>query len=85
MCTVLDAELWGILDGLNLILEQGYGSVMIQYVSLEVVNVIQEESFGGFTSALVKRIQQLLESTRVWRIQHISCDENNIVDGLVWM
>ncbi|MBA0875395.1 hypothetical protein Goshw_008539 [Gossypium schwendimanii] len=58
---------------------------MIQYVSLEVVNVIQEESFGGFTSALVKRIRQLLESTRVWRIQYISCDENNIVDGLVWM
>ncbi|MBA0638020.1 hypothetical protein Godav_029679 [Gossypium davidsonii] len=85
MCTVLDAELWGILDGLNLILERGYGSVLIQTDSLEAVNVIQEESFRGSTSALVRRIRQLLDTVRLWKIQHISRDKNKIADGLVRM
>ncbi|MBA0861075.1 hypothetical protein Goshw_024141, partial [Gossypium schwendimanii] len=36
MCMVLDAELWGILDGLHLILERGYGSILIQTDNLEM-------------------------------------------------
>ncbi|MBA0654386.1 hypothetical protein Goklo_021400, partial [Gossypium klotzschianum] len=36
-CTVLDAELWGILDGLNLIMDQGFEGILIQIDSLETV------------------------------------------------
>ncbi|MBA0729026.1 hypothetical protein Golax_022469, partial [Gossypium laxum] len=41
------AELWGILDGLNIQIDHGLGNVMIQSDSLEVVMVIQESSTGG--------------------------------------
>ncbi|XP_012487833.1 uncharacterized protein LOC105801034 [Gossypium raimondii] len=40
MCMVLDAELWGILDGLHLILERGYGSILIETDNLKMVNAI---------------------------------------------
>ncbi|MBA0612531.1 hypothetical protein Godav_013127 [Gossypium davidsonii] len=41
-CSVFDAELWGILDGLALIQYRRYDGVMIQTDSLEVVKAIQD-------------------------------------------
>ncbi|MBA0681687.1 hypothetical protein Goari_023472 [Gossypium aridum] len=46
MCMVVDAELWGILDGLKLTLQRDYGSVLIQTNNLEPVNAIQDVSLG---------------------------------------
>ncbi|MBA0743650.1 hypothetical protein Gogos_006312, partial [Gossypium gossypioides] len=36
-CSVFDAEIWGILDDLSLLHEQGHRRVMIQSNSLEAV------------------------------------------------
>ncbi|MFQ6628371.1 hypothetical protein Gotur_007819 [Gossypium turneri] len=41
-CSVFDAELWGILDGLALIQYRRYDDVMIQTDSLELVKSIQD-------------------------------------------
>ncbi|MBA0788359.1 hypothetical protein Gotri_027932, partial [Gossypium trilobum] len=46
-CSVFEAELWGILDGLNILIDCSLGNVMIQSYSLEMVMVIQESSTGG--------------------------------------
>ncbi|MBA0670788.1 hypothetical protein Goklo_023979 [Gossypium klotzschianum] len=59
-CSVFEAELWGILDGLNILIDRGLGNVMIQSDSLEMVMVIQESSTGGSNKVLIKRILQLL-------------------------
>ncbi|KAK5776841.1 hypothetical protein PVK06_044806 [Gossypium arboreum] len=45
-CTVVEAELWGILDGLNLILNRSLEKVVIQTDSIEAVNAIQEDIQG---------------------------------------
>lgn len=39
-CSVYDAESWGILDGLSLLIEQGHDKVLIQFDCLKVVTII---------------------------------------------
>ncbi|MBA0639873.1 hypothetical protein Goklo_022872 [Gossypium klotzschianum] len=81
-CTVLEAKLWGILDGLNFILDRRFERVLIQTDSIKAVNTIQKCSSGNFNSALVTRIHHILAQMKQWKIHHISRKENFIVDSL---
>ncbi|MFQ6670395.1 hypothetical protein Gotur_035333, partial [Gossypium turneri] len=56
-CTVTDAELWGILDGLKLILDRGFKRILIQTDSLEAAFAIQEGAFRISNSTLLRRIK----------------------------
>ncbi|MBA0729261.1 hypothetical protein Golax_025617, partial [Gossypium laxum] len=62
-CSVSEVELWGILDGLNLLIDRGLDNVMIHSDNIEVVVVIQESSTEGFNTTLVRRILRLLSQT----------------------
>ncbi|KAG8495968.1 hypothetical protein CXB51_009527 [Gossypium anomalum] len=64
ICKVVDAELWGILDGLNLFLNKKFGKVVIQTDSIEAVNAIQEGSSGTSNSALIRRIIFILKALK---------------------
>ncbi|KAA3474605.1 RNA-directed DNA polymerase (Reverse transcriptase) [Gossypium australe] len=57
---VLEAELWGILDGLNLILDRRLERILIQTDSIEAINVILDDSFGSSNSSLVWKIHLIL-------------------------
>ncbi|MBA0668471.1 hypothetical protein Goklo_001378 [Gossypium klotzschianum] len=81
-CIVIEAELWGILNGLNLLLERRLENVSIQTNSIEAVNIIQDGSSGNSNFALVKRILQVLKMVKQWKIQHIPREENSIADSL---
>ncbi|MBA0567622.1 hypothetical protein Golob_005172 [Gossypium lobatum] len=59
-CTVPEAELWGVLNGLKLITNRNFDRVLIQFDCLEVVNVIQEGSSDDFNSTLIRRIHPIL-------------------------
>ncbi|MBA0767210.1 hypothetical protein Gotri_016132 [Gossypium trilobum] len=48
-CSVFDAELWDILDGLGILIDGGYDHVRIQADSLEVAKVIQKSHRGDLT------------------------------------
>ncbi|MBA0768475.1 hypothetical protein Gotri_017273 [Gossypium trilobum] len=50
-CTALEAEIWGILDGLNLILDRHFEKILIQTDSIEAINVILKDSSGNSNSA----------------------------------
>ncbi|KAK5838405.1 hypothetical protein PVK06_007134 [Gossypium arboreum] len=39
-CSMFEAELWGILDGLNTLIDRGLDNVMVQTDSLEVMMAI---------------------------------------------
>ncbi|KAG8498348.1 hypothetical protein CXB51_007034 [Gossypium anomalum] len=39
-CSMFEAELWGILDGLNTLIDRGLDNVMVQMDSLEVMMAI---------------------------------------------
>ncbi|MBA0586918.1 hypothetical protein Gorai_000059, partial [Gossypium raimondii] len=59
-CSVLDAELWGILDGLTLIHDRQYAGVMIQTDNLEAVKIIQDSSLTSSNFVLIRRVHLLL-------------------------
>nr|KJB76138.1 hypothetical protein B456_012G074500 [Gossypium raimondii] len=80
---VTKAELWGILDGLKLILDRRFERILSQTDSLEVANAIQEGFFSTSNSTLLRRIRQSLAKVKQWKIQHISQEENTLVDSIV--
>ncbi|XP_017604367.1 uncharacterized protein LOC108451147 [Gossypium arboreum] len=81
-CTMVEAELWGILDGLNLILDRRFERLLIQTDIIEVVNAIQESSSRNSNFAIFRRFHLILKMVKQWRIQHIPREENLVVDTL---
>ncbi|MBA0812303.1 hypothetical protein Gohar_026281, partial [Gossypium harknessii] len=80
--TVTEAELWGILDRLNFILERRFDRVSIQTDGIEAVNIIQDGSSRNSNSTLIRRILQVLNMFKQWKIQHLTREENSIADSL---
>ncbi|MBA0749026.1 hypothetical protein Gogos_002992 [Gossypium gossypioides] len=82
-CTVLDSKLWGILDSLKLALDEGFENVLIQSNSLVAINMIKDGIYGNSNSASVRRIHTILKLLNVWSLQHISKEDNKLVDNIV--
>ncbi|KAH1048050.1 hypothetical protein J1N35_038834 [Gossypium stocksii] len=80
--TVTKAELWRVLDRLNLLLERQSDRVSIQTDSIEAVNIIQDVSSENSNSTQIRRILQVLNMFKQWKIQHLPREENSIVDSL---
>ncbi|KAL1112044.1 hypothetical protein V6Z11_D02G102300 [Gossypium hirsutum] len=55
-CEVIDSELWGILDGLQITLDRSFRKVIIRTNNLEAVNLIHKGVCEGSNSALITRI-----------------------------
>ncbi|KAK5819367.1 hypothetical protein PVK06_024358 [Gossypium arboreum] len=61
-CSVIEFELWGIKDGLELFLEWSYDSFLIQTDSMKAINAIQDQApngqiqhwLGEFTNSYLK-------------------------------
>ncbi|MBA0612788.1 hypothetical protein Godav_013348, partial [Gossypium davidsonii] len=84
-CTVTKTKLWGILDGLKLILDRRFEKISIQMDSLEAVNTIQKGSSRNSNSALVRRIHHIQKMAKQWKFHHIPWEENIIAYNLVNM
>ncbi|MBA0590479.1 hypothetical protein Gorai_019184, partial [Gossypium raimondii] len=50
--SIFEVELWGILEGLSLLMELGYDSVLIHFDCLEAITTILERSSEGSNSVL---------------------------------
>ncbi|MBA0808850.1 hypothetical protein Gohar_024557, partial [Gossypium harknessii] len=72
----------GILDGLNLLLERRFDRVSTQPDSIEAVNIIQDVSSRNSNSTLIRRILQVLNMFKQWKIQHFPREENSIAGSL---
>ncbi|MBA0764250.1 hypothetical protein Gotri_013614, partial [Gossypium trilobum] len=78
------SERWiiGIKDGLKLLLERNFDSVLIQTNSMEAINAIQEQASSGSELALVRRIHQLLSIIEYWTTRHIPREYNKKANGI---
>ncbi|KAH1067026.1 hypothetical protein J1N35_032013 [Gossypium stocksii] len=65
-CSVFNAELWGILEGLKLIRRLGYDHVIIHSNSLEVVKSILGSSSIASNSLLIRRIHNIMSQENHW-------------------
>ncbi|MBA0729038.1 hypothetical protein Golax_022983 [Gossypium laxum] len=81
-CSVLDAELWGILDGLNLMADRCFQNVLIQTDSIKAIKAIMEDVTSISNSTIIRRIHQMLKKLEQWKIQHVPNGSNLIADSL---
>ncbi|KAK5771280.1 hypothetical protein PVK06_047470 [Gossypium arboreum] len=81
-CSIFDAKLCGILDGLKLIQHRENGNVIIQSDSLEVVKAIHENVSKNSSSALLRRIHRILSQERQWILRYTPREENKSADYL---
>ncbi|XP_016721120.2 uncharacterized protein [Gossypium hirsutum] len=82
-CSVFEAELWGILDGLWILIDQGCSVVAIQTDNLKVAKAIQERPIGESNLTLIRMIHYLLVQLDHWSISYISRMDNQEADTLV--
>ncbi|MBA0757627.1 hypothetical protein Gotri_020712, partial [Gossypium trilobum] len=69
-CTMMETELWGILDGLK----RSFGG------SWTAINAIIDGSSGNSNFALVRRIHHTLKKVKQWEIELIPREENSIAN-----
>ncbi|MBA0604919.1 hypothetical protein Godav_017545, partial [Gossypium davidsonii] len=84
-CSILDVELWGILNGLVITLDRGFDSLIFLSNNLEAVQAIQGSYSRVLNSALVRRIRQLLAKPMQWSIHHVTREDNKEIDELTRM
>lgn len=59
-CSILDAKLWGILEGIKLTQKRGRDKVIIQSDCLEAIKAVHESISNTSNSTLIRRIHHLL-------------------------
>ncbi|KAH1091625.1 hypothetical protein J1N35_018882 [Gossypium stocksii] len=89
VCCPFEAELWGILDGILILLNKGYRQAIIMTDNLEVAQILEDLDLEDSGIAVLRRTQQLLRSEGEWKIKHTPRDLNLVVDrfakfGLNW-
>ncbi|KAK5786365.1 hypothetical protein PVK06_041001 [Gossypium arboreum] len=82
-CEVIDSELWGILDRLQIVLDRGFRKVLIRTDNFEAINLIHEGIRDGSNSTLITRILLSLKLLSHWNLQHIPREDNEIADKIV--
>ncbi|MBA0827917.1 hypothetical protein Goarm_012657, partial [Gossypium armourianum] len=70
----------GILDWLTLLQKRGVDRILIQTDSSEVVQAIQGRNSESSSSALVRRVQKLLQNKEFWVVRHVSREVNYVAD-----
>ncbi|KAA3476291.1 putative LRR receptor-like serine/threonine-protein kinase [Gossypium australe] len=88
-CSPLEAELWGVLDGVLILLNKGYKKVKIQTDNLEVVRTLTMKDTIDSGNTLLRRIKRLMNSKGQWEIKYVPKEGNLTADqlakiGLSW-
>lgn len=67
VCTSLQAELWALMDGLELAWSAGYKDIIVQMDCLVAVRIIRNQEGGpNAQTSIARRIQRLLQQD--WRV-----------------
>lgn len=59
-CTSFEEKLWGIVDGILIILEKGYRRATIQTDNLEVISALTEKNMENSGITVLQRIRRLM-------------------------
>ncbi|KAK5826337.1 hypothetical protein PVK06_021255 [Gossypium arboreum] len=78
----LSVELWGILDGLLILLSKGYRQATIQTDNLDVVQTLNDIGLEDSGITLFRRLRQIMRIKRHWQIRHVPREHNSITNRL---
>lgn len=80
--TPVEVELWGILDGVLVMLEKGYEWATIQTDNLEVVKALTENEMEDSIITVLRRVERLIHSKGNWWIRFVNIEKNLTVDRM---
>ncbi|XP_017629043.1 uncharacterized protein LOC108472027 [Gossypium arboreum] len=65
-CSVFEAELWGILNGVMLIQGRIHDKVLVQTENMKIIGDIKESLLKNSNSTIIRHIAQLLQQMKSW-------------------
>ncbi|MBA0687594.1 hypothetical protein Goari_015116 [Gossypium aridum] len=75
-CSIIETELWDILDGVLLVQERHYHKILVQTDNIKVIEAINDSLSKCSNSAIIRRIAQLLQKVESWSLDYIPGEEN---------
>ncbi|KAH1098440.1 hypothetical protein J1N35_015361 [Gossypium stocksii] len=82
VCSPFEAEVWGILDGILILLNKGYSRIMILNDNLEAVQTLSNLNMEDSGISILRRTQCIMKPEGVWKIKYIPRTHNLVVDSL---
>ncbi|KAE8689105.1 hypothetical protein F3Y22_tig00110943pilonHSYRG00004 [Hibiscus syriacus] len=82
ICSIIEAELWGIHEGLSHAWNLGERQIMVEADSLEVIRMLQGNINRGSIFTLLDRVSVLLNQEWTVTLRHINRDANKVADKL---
>ncbi|KAL9436757.1 hypothetical protein AB3S75_022742 [Citrus x aurantiifolia] len=85
MCSVLSAELWGMLHGLRIAWDHGFRRLQVGVDNKSIVHILDRAHPPANENAiLVKAIRELLARDWIVRMEHVYREVNCAADFLVF-
>ncbi|KAA3486878.1 LINE-1 reverse transcriptase isogeny [Gossypium australe] len=78
----IEAEIWGIMDGILILLNKGYRRIIIISDNLEVVQNLSALNTGESEIAILRRTKRIIQSEGEWKIKHVPRNMNMVADRL---
>ncbi|KAA3479950.1 reverse transcriptase [Gossypium australe] len=85
VCSPFEVEIWGILDGIFILLNKGYRRISIVTDNLEVVQNLSAPNSRDSGIAVIRRTHRIIQSMGEWKIRHIPRSMNTVADHLAKM
>ncbi|KAK5832536.1 uncharacterized protein LOC108450866 [Gossypium arboreum] len=82
VCSPFEAEVWGILDGILILLSKGFRRIIILTDNLEVAQNLSTLNLEYLGIAVLRRTQRVMQSEGEWKIEYISRNLNSVADHL---
>ncbi|KAH1067718.1 hypothetical protein J1N35_032705 [Gossypium stocksii] len=82
VCSSFEAEAWGILDGVLILLNKGYRKISILTDNFEVVQVLSVLDLEDSRITVFRRAQRIMRAEGKWKIKHIPRNRNLVANHL---
>ncbi|KAK5835835.1 hypothetical protein PVK06_011547 [Gossypium arboreum] len=82
VCSPFEAEVWGILDGILILLNKGFRRIIILIYNLEVAQNLSALNLEDLGIVVFRRTQRVMQSEGEWKIEHIPRNLNLVADSL---
>ncbi|MBA0684344.1 hypothetical protein Goari_025936 [Gossypium aridum] len=77
-----EAEVWGILDGIFILLNKGYRRVIILTDNLEIVQILSDLDLEDSGITVLRNTECIMRAEGMWKIKHIPRNQNLVAARL---
>ncbi|KAH1073496.1 hypothetical protein J1N35_025824 [Gossypium stocksii] len=82
VCSLFEAEVWGIPNGIFLLLNRGFRKISISTDNLEVIQALLVLNSKDTGISALRRAHRIMRAEGQWHINHIPRNQNLVMDCL---